>query len=63
MSAKTKRSAEYTAEYLKKADINIKYANEYAKETGDKTLIEKVTKIQRQTEETYQEIDKKLNNG
>ncbi|HEY5268147.1 MAG TPA: hypothetical protein VII94_03355 [Candidatus Saccharimonadales bacterium] len=63
MSAETKKAAEITKENLGNAGEYLRRAAENAGKTGDKTLIEKVTKIKQETEEATKELTKKLKEG
>lgn len=63
MSAETKKQAQNTEYYLREAETYTKEAERSAQGTGDKQLIQKVTKIRESMQETRKEINEKLNNG
>jgi hypothetical protein len=63
MSAETKKAAENAGKQLKRASEYIESATEFAKVSGDKQLVEKVIKINKEVTETHQEIDKKTKQG
>lgn len=63
MSEETKEAAKNTEYSLQKAERHLNDAERFAKQSGDKNLTQKVTKIREATQETRKDLDKKLNEG
>lgn len=63
MSAETKKQVQNTEYYLRQAEGELGNAERSAQGTGDKQLIQKVTKMKESVQETRKEINEKLNNG
>ena len=63
MSAETKKAVEEAGKYLKRADEYMSEAGKQAQKSGDKQLVEKVTKIKKETRETHEGITKRLKEG
>ena len=63
MSAETKKAAEQTKTDLSNAGEYLRRAEESAKKTGDKTLVEKVTKVKEGVTIIKEDLSKKLNEG
>lgn len=63
MSEQTKKSAKDTEYNLRQAESYIGDAERSATQTGDKKLIEKVTKIRKDVVETRKELNEKLGAG
>ncbi len=63
MSEQTKKNAQDTEYYLRHAESYVKNAEKSAQGTGDKKLVEKVTKINQTITETRKELNEKLNGG
>lgn len=62
MSNEKREAAQNTEHYLREAEIDMGRAERSAQVTGDKSLVEKVTKIRKEVTETRKEIIKKLDN-
>lgn len=60
MSQQTREAAKETEQHLKTAESYITEAERTSKKTGDKTLIEKVSKIKEVTVEVHKELKKNL---
>jgi uncharacterized coiled-coil DUF342 family protein len=63
MSEQTKKNAKDVEYNLRNAEGYINEAERSAKGTGDKQLIEKVTKIRESVTETRKDLTKKLDGG
>lgn len=60
MSAETRESAEKTKTNLQVAEKHLKLAEQHAGGTGDSSLQQTVKKLREGTEQTHQEITRKL---
>jgi hypothetical protein len=63
MSEQTKRIAQDTEYYLRKAENKLIAAEQSSKGVGDKSLTQKVNKLRESVHEVRKELDKKINNG
>ena len=63
MSQETKQAAKDTERDLRRAEEHLSAAEQSAKQTGDKSLHQKVTKIKEAVTETRKDLDSKLNGG
>lgn len=63
MSEQTKKNAKDTEYHLRNAEIYIGDAERTATGTGDKKLVERVTKIRKEISETRKELVEKLDKG
>lgn len=61
MSQEKRKAAQETQTHIKNAEVYIEQAKRSADKTGDKTLIQKVTKIGESLTETRKELGEKLN--
>ena len=57
-----KENAQNTEHYLRRAHENLSEAERYSKGTGDKNLIQKVTKLRQDVKETREDLNKKMDN-
>lgn len=62
MSNEKREAAQNTEYHLREAETSIRRAERSAQTTGDKSLVEKVTKVREAVTETRREIIKKLDN-
>jgi hypothetical protein len=62
MSSEKRDQAQYTEHNLRQAEIHMGRAERAAQLTGDKSLVQKVTKIREAVTETRKDILKKLDN-
>lgn len=61
MSSERRNDMETTKKYLQGAEQQLQQAHEFAKKGGDGKIAEKITKIKQATQESREEINKKLN--
>lgn len=57
-----KQEAQNTEHSLREAEKHVRQAEQHSQNTGDKQLIEKVTKIRKDVQTTREDLSKKLDN-
>lgn len=60
MSQDKRENAEQAKEHVEEASRQLRYAGEYAKRAGDKTLVEQVQKVRTDADNISKELTKKL---